>query len=150
MKRCLAPRLGVRVTFPARLRGCTESVRRFGANEPGSLRFDPKEDALMTTRNATKKPVSSGYVSCACRDCMELAIHSPSKKLSYGAACEAAGCPDDQSVPGMSQECRAPGAYGRVRDAMGVGRAKDAGYIMDPMSRTRPSAPTGASRQTER
>ena len=67
----------------------------------------------MTSRAATKKkPTQSGCVPCACRDCMEIAIQGPGEKRAYCAACEAAGCPDHQGVPGMSQECRAPGAYG--------------------------------------
>ena len=66
----------------------------------------------MTSRVATKKkPPQSGYVPCACRDCMEIAIQGSEKK-AYCVACEAAGCPDYQGVPGMSQECQAPGAYG--------------------------------------
>jgi hypothetical protein len=83
------------------------------ANEPERLRLDPKEDGLMTSRVATKKkPPQSGYVPCACRDCMEVAIEGPGEQKAYCAACEAAGCPDYQGVPGMSQECQAPGAYG--------------------------------------
>jgi hypothetical protein len=67
----------------------------------------------MTTRAATKKKsTQSGYVPCACRDCMEIAIQSLSEESAYCAACEEAGCPDYQGVPGMSQECLAPGAYG--------------------------------------
>jgi hypothetical protein len=67
----------------------------------------------MTTRNATKKtPSSTGYVHCACRDCMEVAIQGAGEQKTYCAACAEAGCPDHQGVPGMSQECRAPGAYG--------------------------------------
>lgn len=67
----------------------------------------------MTSRAATKtKPTQSGYVPCACRDCMEVAIQGPGEANGYCAACEAAGCPDYQGVPGMSQECQAPGAYG--------------------------------------
>jgi hypothetical protein len=54
----------------------------------------------------------SGYVPCACRDCMETAIADRSKPLAYCHECEAAGCPDYQGQPGMSQECRAPSAYG--------------------------------------
>jgi hypothetical protein len=34
------------------------------------------------------------------------------EQKTYCAACAEAGCPDHQGVPGMSQECRAPGAYG--------------------------------------
>ncbi len=67
----------------------------------------------MTSRVATKKkPTQSGYVPCACRDCMEIAIQSRGEKKAYCAACQAAGCPDCQDVAGMSQECLAPGAYG--------------------------------------
>jgi hypothetical protein len=67
----------------------------------------------MTSHAATKKkPIQSGYVPCACRDCMEVAIQGPSEEKAYCAACEAAGCPDYQGVSGMSQECQAPGAYG--------------------------------------
>jgi hypothetical protein len=67
----------------------------------------------MTSRVATKKkPIQSGYVPCACRDCMEVAIQGPGEAKAYCAACEAAGCPDCQGVPGMSRECQAPGAYG--------------------------------------
>ena len=83
-----------------------------GANEPESLQPRPTEDALMTTRNATKKPPSTGYVACACRDCMEVAIQGAIGQKAYCSACVEAGCPDHQGVPEMSQECRAPGAYG--------------------------------------
>jgi hypothetical protein len=66
----------------------------------------------MTTRNATRTPISSGYVPCACRDCMEVAVQGASEQKAYCAACVEAGCLDHQGVPGMSQECRATGAYG--------------------------------------
>lgn len=66
----------------------------------------------MTTRNATKKKPTSGYVPCACRDCMEVAILGAGEQKAYCAACIEAGCPDHQGVPGLSQECRATGAYG--------------------------------------
>jgi hypothetical protein len=66
----------------------------------------------MTSRTAPKKPSLSGYVPCACRDCMEVAIQGSAREPAYCVACEAAGCPDHQGVPGMSQECGAPGAYG--------------------------------------
>ena len=54
----------------------------------------------------------SGYVPCDCRDCMEIAIQDPREKTAYCHDCEAAGCPEYQGVPGMSQACQAPGAYG--------------------------------------
>jgi hypothetical protein len=67
----------------------------------------------MTSRVATrKKPIPTGYTACACRDCMELAIRGPGEKEPYCADCEAAGCADCQGVSGISQECRAAGAYG--------------------------------------
>lgn len=53
----------------------------------------------------------SGYVSCACRDCMETAI-SGDDGPAFCHDCVEAGCPDYQGVEGMSQECQADGAYG--------------------------------------
>ncbi len=44
----------------------------------------------------------SGYRSCACRDCMEIAIGDAGAVCH---ACEAANCDIDK-------ECLAPGAYG--------------------------------------
>ena len=46
----------------------------------------------------------AGYTSCACRDCMEIAIGEPGE--AYCGDCEDAGCADYQGVPGMSQECQ--------------------------------------------
>ena len=43
---------------------------------------------------------------------MEIAIQDPREKTAYCHDCEAAGCPEYQGVPGMSQACQAPGAYG--------------------------------------
>lgn len=45
----------------------------------------------------------SGYVSCACRDCPEIAIGIPG---DFCWACIKGGCPDYQGQPGMSQECQ--------------------------------------------
>jgi hypothetical protein len=47
----------------------------------------------------------SGYVSCKCRDCLEIAIASDNEG-AYCHECEDAGCPDYQGVDGMSQECQ--------------------------------------------
>jgi hypothetical protein len=55
------------------------------------------------------KKAGSGYRPCACRDCMEIAIGGPG---AYCHECVAAGCPDYQGQPGMSQECQAMKAYG--------------------------------------
>lgn len=50
----------------------------------------------------------SGYTSCACRDCFEIAI-SDDEKPAFCHACEEAGCEPDS-------ECQAPGAYGEDDD----------------------------------
>lgn len=50
--------------------------------------------------------MGSGYTSCACRDCMEVAISNDDSKPAYCHACVAAGCPDYQGQEGMSQECQ--------------------------------------------
>ena len=46
----------------------------------------------------------SGYVPCACRDCMEIAIGETGEALCH--ECEAADCEP------RAGECTAPGAYG--------------------------------------
>jgi len=45
----------------------------------------------------------SGYVYCACRDCMEIVVGEPG---DFCCECIEAGCPDYQGVEGMSQECQ--------------------------------------------
>jgi hypothetical protein len=45
---------------------------------------------------------------------MEVAIPAAGEEKAYCTACEEAGCRDYQGVPGMSQECQAPEAYGDV------------------------------------
>jgi hypothetical protein len=47
----------------------------------------------------------SGYVHCACRDCVEIAIASTEGERALCHACEDAGCEAD------SGECEAPHAY---------------------------------------
>jgi hypothetical protein len=42
---------------------------------------------------------------------METAIADRSKPLAYCHECEAAGCPDYQGQPGMSQVCQVPFTY---------------------------------------
>mgnify|MGYP000014260040 CR=1 FL=1 len=54
-------------------------------------------------------PSDSGYRDCACRDCFELVIGPPG---TFCDGCKAAGCPDYQGQPGMSQECQREDAYG--------------------------------------
>jgi hypothetical protein len=49
--------------------------------------------------------MTSGYCSCACRDCFETAISSDGEP-AFCHACEDAGCPDYQGRPGMPQECQ--------------------------------------------
>lgn len=46
--------------------------------------------------------VREGYVPCACRDCMEIAIGARGDALC--SDCEEAGC-----EPGAEEECSAPG-----------------------------------------
>jgi hypothetical protein len=53
-----------------------------------------------------RKAAGSGYVACACRDCMETAITSDGK-LALCSDCEDAGC-----EAGAEQECQSPNAYG--------------------------------------
>lgn len=50
----------------------------------------------------------SGYQTCFCRDCGELAVGWPG---IFCHECVEAGCPDYQGQKGMSQECRAPHTY---------------------------------------
>jgi hypothetical protein len=52
------------------------------------------------------RKVISGYVFCACRDCMELAITSHGEPVLCHE-CNTSGC-----IAGAEQECQAPGAYG--------------------------------------
>jgi hypothetical protein len=49
--------------------------------------------------------VSGGYVHCACRDCMEIAIQGDEADLALCHECEEAGC----SAAG-DEECSAPHA----------------------------------------
>jgi hypothetical protein len=53
-----------------------------------------------------RKAAGSGYVACACRDCMETAITSDGK-LALCSDCEEAGC-----EAGAEKECCSPHAYG--------------------------------------
>lgn len=46
---------------------------------------------------------NTGYTSCACRDCMEIAIGVSGEAFCH--ECEEAGCEHDE-------ECQADGAYG--------------------------------------
>jgi hypothetical protein len=48
--------------------------------------------------------IGTGYVSCACRDCMEIAIGTPGKALC--SECNEHGC-----EAGAEQECSVPYAY---------------------------------------
>jgi hypothetical protein len=69
-------------------------------------------EANITVRLQRQSDISgpdAGYRPCACRDCFETAIGGPG---SYCHACDRAGCADYQGRRGMSQECRAEGAYG--------------------------------------
>lgn len=71
-------------------------------------------EALEKSRapKRVRKPrQAGGYVPCACRDCMEIAI-SGGKGKSFCSGCRDAGCPDYQGQPGMSQECQRADAYG--------------------------------------
>ena len=52
----------------------------------------------------------SGYVSCACRDCMEIAI-TTSGEPALCSGCQEAGC-----EAGAEKECQAPGAYGSLEE----------------------------------
>lgn len=60
--------------------------------------------------------MSSGYVSCACRDCFEIAIASEGEARALchecdEAGCEACDCADpERGCP--HGECCAPNAYG--------------------------------------
>jgi hypothetical protein len=54
------------------------------------------------TKTARANPIPSGYIPCACRDCMEIAIGAPGALCHE---CETAGCDPEA-------ECCAPGAYG--------------------------------------
>lgn len=49
--------------------------------------------------------MSSGYTSCKCRDCFEIAISDDVEHPDFCNECEKAGCED-------GEECQAPGAYG--------------------------------------
>jgi hypothetical protein len=53
-----------------------------------------------------KPETASGYVPCACRDCMELAITDHGEPVLC-SDCEEAGC-----EAGVEQECQSPNAYG--------------------------------------
>ena len=59
--------------------------------------------AALHPRTRRSPARTIGYVGCACRDCMEIAIGSIHALCS---ACETAGC---EAVFG---ECKAPAAYG--------------------------------------
>lgn len=48
----------------------------------------------------------SGYTSCACRDCFEIAVSNDMENLAYCWACTEAGCEDYQTTEGMSKECQ--------------------------------------------
>jgi hypothetical protein len=78
------------------------------------VRLTKKERELLGFAPRARKPSGggSGYVQCACRDCMEIAISSGGKKRAFCSGCRDAGCPDYQGQPGMSQECQRPDAYG--------------------------------------
>jgi hypothetical protein len=54
----------------------------------------------------------SGYVHCACRDCMNLAISGDGKPALCGE-CSQCGCDGD----GL-QECQSPTAYGMEEDSL--------------------------------
>ena len=57
------------------------------------------------------RKVISGYVDCACRDCMNIAIASDGKP-ALCSDCQEAGC-----EAGADKECQAPGAYGDLDEA---------------------------------
>jgi hypothetical protein len=67
-----------------------------------------KDESKKVRRQQDKKETQtldeSGYQSCACRDCMEIAI---GEEGAYCEDCLQAGCPES-----LSGECEAPGAYG--------------------------------------
>ncbi len=50
----------------------------------------------------------SGYTSCKCRDCMEIAVSNDVNKPDYCNACEGECGPENT----LSSECQAEGAYG--------------------------------------
>jgi hypothetical protein len=58
---------------------------------------------------ANRKPhaIETGYTSCACRDCFEIAIGEAGK--AFCLACQDAGCEGDG-------ECQADGAYGESEE----------------------------------
>jgi len=47
----------------------------------------------------------SGYTTCACRDCFEVAVSSADDEAALCSGCVAAGCSPDDG------ECEAPHAY---------------------------------------
>lgn len=57
----------------------------------------------------------SGYTSCKCRDCMEIAISSDANKPEYCNACEGNCGPENTtSTECQAKECRAEEAMGEI------------------------------------
>lgn len=59
----------------------------------------------MSKKSKARQPKQSGYTSCACRDCFEIAISDDMSKPEMCGECEKAGCE-------LDCECQAPHAYG--------------------------------------
>lgn len=56
----------------------------------------------------TETPTKSGYTSCACRDCMEIAISNDTRRPDLCGECEDAGCDADGA-----SDCRVDGGEER-------------------------------------
>lgn len=63
--------------------------------------------------------MTSGYTSCACRDCMDVTVSSDTSKPELCTECQEAGCEQcfapDNCATGMDQhDCQRADAYGFV------------------------------------
>lgn len=83
---------------------------------------DETSDDDETAEDETPKETEDGYVSCRCRDCMEIAIATPGSAPALCHECEDAGC---EAL--AETECSAPGAYGMGEDEAAEDAAEDAG-----------------------
>jgi len=61
------------------------------------------ERQVMPKYRKPRRPKTTGYTHCACRDCFEIAIGRPGEAVCHD--CVEAGCE-------LDGECSAPGAYG--------------------------------------